>query len=527
MIPVVWKSYIDSPARGYYDQACLEWLLADVEHHEDFPEADGIILVTPGHWRDATKLNEDIARYSWVLLIITSDEEGDCPFWQVDHPNVSIWKHTPLQHLPFQPDRPLMLGWTPGTVEANRTRPHKDLEWSFAGQDGPPGNRRREQAVQVMRTMGGELIISEGFLQGLDRDAYFTLLRRSKVVPCPSGPNIPDTFRLYEALESGAVPIADATCPRGDWGYWHRVFPSPPVFPILSDWLRLPEVVREWGDQFRRVGVLAWWEQTKAEMRQRLEDDIRRLSGEDTNLPIEERITVVIPTSPIPSHPSTRIIEDTVSSVRQRLPRADMLILCDGVREELEHRREAYIEYLEELVWLCRSWNAIPVVFEEHQHQANMLRAVLPRIRTDLLLFVEHDTPLDGDIPLGRIGEIILSDAYHLVRFHHEPAIPREHDYLMRGIDTDHIRTEHQPRFMRTVQWSQRPHLARTDQYRKWIDKIPVTQRTMIEDAMHGPVASSDWEVYRVGIWYPPGSIRRSLHLDGREGDSKFEETFR
>ena len=83
-------------------------------------------------------------------------------------------------------------------------------------------------------------------------------------------------------------------------------------------------------------------------------------------------------------------------------------------------------------------------------------------------------------------------------------------------------------RFMRTVQWSQRPHLARTDQYRLWIDKFfPVTSNTMIEDRLHGIVANADWEEFKVAIYAPKGSIQRSTHLDGRGVDSKYEELMR
>ena len=33
------------------------------------------------------------------------------------------------------------------------------------------------------------------------------------MIPCPSGPATPDSFRLWEALEAGCVPIADGYAP--------------------------------------------------------------------------------------------------------------------------------------------------------------------------------------------------------------------------------------------------------------------------------------------------------------------------
>lgn len=529
-IPVVWKSYADSPAEGYWDMELLKWVFDrptpggfTFTHISDLPAKDsGMVLVTPGHWRETDTINADLAGRPWALVIVTSDEEGLAPFWDIRMTgNLSIWKHWPRPELPWQPDRVMPLGWTPGTLEANRTRPEKDLDWFFAGQIT---HHRRYETVAALKQMGnGKLIETAGFTQGVARSEWFEMLRRSKVIPCPSGPNTSDTFRLYEALESGCVPLADATSPRGDRGHWGKAFGHVP-FPVVDDWATLPGLVDEFKGQRRRVEVLAWWEQAKRDLVWRLHDDIRRLSGVDPSPPVEERITVLIPTSPIPSHPDTAIIEATVASIRERLPLAEILIMADGVRPELEHRREAYTEYLERLIWLCRRWPAVPLIFETHQHQANMTRRALDLVRTDLTLYVEHDTPLTGNFPWKQLGYFVLNEDFHVIRFHYETQIPDVHRYLMRGkalLSKDND----QYRFMRTLQWSQRPHLARTQKYREWVDKFfPVTSRTMIEDRLHGIVANSDWEEFKVGIWVPHGSIQRSLHLDGRGSDSKYEE---
>jgi hypothetical protein len=537
MIPVVWKNYLAGvQAKGFYDQTLLQWLFDQkmpgghtFKHFEEFHDLgdpQGVVLVTPGHFRDPDPIIKDLASRPWALVIVTSDEEGLAPFWELRRSNRVIWKHWPRPELAWQPDRVLPLGWTPGTVEANQERPEKDHDWFFAGQITHP---RRDAVAQALRLMsGGKLIATSTFLQtdngGINTAEYREMMRRSRVIPCPSGPNIPDTFRFYEALEAGAVPLADATSPRGGVGYWGRAFPTVP-FPVVDDWSTLPQLVDEWKRQHKRVPVLAWWEQAKRDLIWRLHDDITMLKGSAPKAPVEERITVLMPTSPIPSHPDTSIVEQTVASIRERLPLAEIIIMADGVRPELEHRRADYTEYLERLVWLCRRWKAIPLVFEEWQHQANTTRRALQMVRTDLVLYVEHDTPLTGDIPWKQLGHFVLNDDFHVIRFHHERQIPGEHEYMMRG-DVTLSKDGQDFRFRRTVQWSQRPHLARTDRYRQWVDKFfPPASRTMIEDRLHGIAANADWDEFRVGIYLPRGSIQRSLHLDGRGSDSKFEET--
>jgi hypothetical protein len=90
---------------------------------------------------------------------------------------------------------------------------------------------------------------------------------------------------------------------------------------------------------------------------------------------------------------------------------------------------------------------------------------------------------------------------------------------------------EGQP-LLRTAQWSQRPHLASTEFYRNVLSRYFGTEaRTMIEDVMHGVVdhawrtdREQGWERFRLWLYAPPGDVKRSTHLDGRAGESKFED---
>ena len=192
--------------------------------------------------------------------------------------------------------------------------------------------------------------------------------------------------------------------------------------------------------------------------------------------------------------------------------------MVDGLRPEQEHYRERYNEYKTRLLWELNQTAVIPFVFDEFQHQANMTRLILDEVKTGLVLFVEHDTPLVGEIPWRKIGHDILSDTINLVRFHYDTSIHPEHKYLMEG-NPDGT-------YLKTRQWSQRPHLARIDHYRKWVGMIAPTSRTMIEDALHGPCAEAPWDDWRLAIYHPKGNIQRSLNLDGRGDDPKYEMVY-
>ena len=127
-------------------------------------------------------------------------------------------------------------------------------------------------------------------------------------------------------------------------------------------------------------------------------------------------------------------------------------------------------------------------------------------------------------IPWADIVELMSGAHLDVLRFHHEGAIHPEHEHLM----IDHV-TEEMVRVpvRRTVQWSQRPHVARTDYYRRILtEHFPPNCSTMIEDKMHSVAQSEPYERNRIAIYHPDGNIRRSLHLDGRRDAPKFDMRF-
>ena len=93
MIPVV-----HLPPGDQWDQHMLDRLLLgqlyphgiECEFEDDWPDADGIVLVIPGrYWHDrADEISDEIARYRWVLAIRTGDEEDLLDPKLIQHPNI-------------------------------------------------------------------------------------------------------------------------------------------------------------------------------------------------------------------------------------------------------------------------------------------------------------------------------------------------------------------------------------------------------------------------------------------------------
>jgi hypothetical protein len=235
-------------------------------------------------------------------------------------------------------------------------------------------------------------------------------------------------------------------------------------------------------------------------------------------------ITVVIPTSILPSHPRTDIIDQTIKDVRAQLPDSEIILQIDGLRDEQVHRKAEYDEYKNRVLWKCmHEWsNVVPIVFEEHLHQSGMMNRSIDLITTPLMLYVEGDAPLTPDrfIDWEECIDFIESDKGKVIRFHFEAVIPEPHEHLIFAKVGN---------FLQTIQWSQRPHLTTVDFYREQI--LPnCPDKTFIEDTIHGYIQDVFhminkkvfWKKIGLYIYHPDGDIKRSYHLDGRDGTRKF-----
>lgn len=491
-------------------------------------ETTGAVVVVPArhHVEDVDAINELLSGLPWCLVILTSDEERVFPLEKLDHPNMRVWVQTP--HDSDQADWVFPVGWPPHLPGLLRDIDYPDRQgWFFSGQ---VNSSRRQDCVDALAGLdSGWLLETPGFTQGLPQDEYAARLAAAKVVPCPAGRETVDTFRLAEALEAGCIPVADqATFRENQWWYWPLVFGDPP-FPQITDWSTFPAVFTEleagWPRNANRA--YAWWQGYKRQFAHRLRDTVRELSGV---MPEPGPVSVLIPTSPIAAHPGTHIIETTVSSVRHWLPDAEILIMCDGVRPEQEHYRDRYEQYLNRLLWLSGTkWDRVlPIVHDRHEHQAGLTRAVLDLVDTPTVLFCEHDTPLVTDEPIDwdLILGAVTSGTADLVRLHHEALVLPDHEHLM--LDSEGV-------LRRTTQWSQRPHVASTSFYRRFLAQdFPEGYKGMIEDRMHSVVESAwrdfglaGWDRFRLHLYCPegPAGIKRSYTTDGRGDDPKWPDS--
>lgn len=225
-------------------------------------------------------------------------------------------------------------------------------------------------------------------------------------------------------------------------------------------------------------------------------------------------ITVLIPVSAMPSHPSSEVIDQTLASIRERLPTSEIIIMFDGVAPALMELKGAYDQHIQNMLWRIEHEfeNVTPIVFDRASHQSTMVTKALSLVKTPMILFCEQDTPLHNEIPFPEIAEVVRTGYANVVRFHHEASVHPEHQHLM--LDQEPISVLGVP-MIRTYQWSGRPHLASTEFYRR-ISREYFRDNMFIEHIMYGVCVEGNYDEFRVHLYAPANTQVRSIHLDGR-----------
>lgn len=467
------------PATGYWDHSFLNDLLGDL------PDGDRNVVIVPGAYQaDAfSEINNYISQFDKVMVFITSDEERKFDCSKLEHPDMILYcQYGGCGHS-------FPIGYTSETRKRLKEIGFvkKDIELFFAGQLN--SSKRQGMFSRLAYYPRSVLFGTEGFSRGLPPEQYYDYLAHAIFAPAPGGHVSPDSFRFYEALEAGCVPVEYPE-------YMNELFGDLSMLNTSNDFF-------------------AWWIKEKMNLKNKLREEL--------GCPIDST-TVIITTSPIPSHPSTEIIDETIKSVRHHL-NSDIIIGIDGIRPEQQDRKAAYDEYIKKLLWKCNFEydRVIPVVFDTHKHQSGMMKEILPMVKTPLLLFVEHDTPLVTDEPIDfpYLQKTLLDAKAFTIRLHYEAVIPEPHKHLMIG--------EPKNQLLATAQWSNRPHIARTNFYKELMKFFSENSNCFIEDLLYGRLITAwendQWDNWRVYIYYPEGgNIKRSLNLDGRGSDVKFEK---
>ncbi len=163
------------------------------------------------------------------------------------------------------------LGYREGRcVPLNAKTPHipfREYHWSFFGTNWMDRMNAMKPLLEAKFANRYKFFSQWNDPTGLSAKEYTDIMLNSMFVPCPAGMNH-ETFRLYEALECGAIPLVIKTTENERWFSW--ISNKIPLLPI-RDWNDAVRLMMTLMSNQRRIEVyrdelLKGWSKWKTEV---------------------------------------------------------------------------------------------------------------------------------------------------------------------------------------------------------------------------------------------------------------------
>ena len=164
----------------------------------------------------------------------------------------------------------IALGYKSG-VEINKKDLKRKYKWAFIGT--PHKSSRHDLLFQLSSIQPSFSYKTEKFHKKImDTEEMTQVLSQTSFLPCPNGFVHPETYRLYEALESGCIPIVENA-----YKYYDRLFPDNPFLKI-DKWIEAKEIINKWTEQKiikKSEECNFWWRKYKEKLQEDIKEKIK------------------------------------------------------------------------------------------------------------------------------------------------------------------------------------------------------------------------------------------------------------
>ncbi len=211
---------------------------------------------------------------------------------------------------------------TPGevAVAADRT-----LVWSFLGEMKASRLEmaRSLSTLQPHRAFGIAPVAGQSRPQ-FSKSEFDAVLGDSIFAPCPMGNVVLETWRLYESLERGCIPIIEK---RPALDYFSSLFGEDHPIPAFSSWTSARRFIeaacrdRAWINQ-KQSDIHLWWSRSKVDVWRRISDALRGPTARAQLQDFARLSRNQIPLLHEPLRLSELVRHQTVDSARSRLLRS-------------------------------------------------------------------------------------------------------------------------------------------------------------------------------------------------------------
>ena len=160
------------------------------------------------------------------------------------------------------------LGYKSGV--AHKRKSNRKYKWAFTGT--PHKSSRHDLLFQFSNIKPFLCHKTEKFdRKNISVNEMSEILSSTEFIPCPYGFFHPDSYRVYEALECGCIPIVENA-----YQYYDRLFPHNPFIKV-NKWAEAKPIIKGWNnDQIekKKEECKIWWSDYKVKLQNSIKDKI-------------------------------------------------------------------------------------------------------------------------------------------------------------------------------------------------------------------------------------------------------------
>ena len=247
-----------------------------IESEKDLQKNDVLIIVDSNPEKKLNLYNRLNLICSKILLFHLGDESGEPGLPLVYEKCNYIWrtfcsnKYFNNEHVKCIP-----IGYKSGLVNIEKNK--RKYKWTFTGT--PHKSSRHDLLFQFSDIKPFFCHKTEKFDQKIISVSEMSeVLSSTQFIPCPNGFFHPETYRLYEALECGCIPIVENT-----YKYYERLFPNNPFIKI-NKWIDAKPIIENWNEKQinkKQEECKSWWKNYKIDLQEsikmKLEDETKHI----------------------------------------------------------------------------------------------------------------------------------------------------------------------------------------------------------------------------------------------------------
>ena len=235
-----------------------------IENEKDLKSEDILIIVDSSIEKKEELYTKLELICSKIFLIHLGDEAGTSDLSLIYNKFNYVWRaFCSNKYFNNKKVSCLPIGYKSGTFFKKKVVERK-YKWAFIGT--PHKSSRHDLLFQLSGIKPSFSYKTKKFNEKImDVSKMNEILTSTEFIPCPNGFVHPETYRLYEALECGCIPIVENA-----YKYYDRLFPNNPFLKI-DKWIEAKLVIGEWKDdqiKKKQEECQIWWSQHKNQLQE-------------------------------------------------------------------------------------------------------------------------------------------------------------------------------------------------------------------------------------------------------------------